>query len=269
MKKNTLPPHNMRLPSADDLARFERARHKVIDQSQGLNGIGTLNEKTIHAVLKHYYSEDDTYHEKRVHAYVADLLINNQILEIQTRNFNALRKKLDAFLSDYDVTIIYPVPYTKWLCWIDLETGEISPKRKSPKKGTVYSIIRELYRIKNYLMHPNLHFIITFLNVEEYRILNGWSRDKKKGSTRKDGLPIGIVGEVHIDTIDDFNKLLPDHLPIPFTTNDYKKAAKVTQAVASTGLNILYSVGIIERIGKQGNAYLYKKSQEETTSITD
>lgn len=45
-----------------------------------------------------------------------------------------MRRKLDAFLKIYPVTIVYPIPHVKWLSWIDEESGEMSPKRKSPKK---------------------------------------------------------------------------------------------------------------------------------------
>lgn len=238
---------------------FEAARQKVLEQNQGTNGIGTLKEKTVHAVLKHYYAPNKQFHEIKVGSYVADIMIDHQIIEIQTRNFNTMRRKLDAFLPYYQVTIVYPVAYTKWIRWINEETGEVSPKRKSPKTGTVYRIIPELYRIKSYLNHPNLNFIICFLDIEESRILNGWSKDKKKGSTRDDGIPVTIVGEVHLNNLDDFKQLLPADLPTHFTSKDYKQKSRVTQKVATTGLHILHHMGVIQRIGKQGHAYLYER----------
>lgn len=239
---------------------FYRACHYLPSQDLTSRGVGTLNEKTIHAVLKNYYSPDTLYHEIKVGNYVADILIGHQILEIQTRNFNTMRKKLDAFLPNYDVTIVYPIAYIKWLCWINDETGEVSSKRKSPKKGTIYSIIPELYRLKNYLTHPNLHFILTFLNVEEYRLLNGWSHDKKRGSSRHDGIPTELIGEIHLHTLADYEQFLPCDLPSVFTTKDYQKHAKVSQRIAGTALNILYHLGLVVRTGKKGNAFLYERA---------
>ena len=242
---------------------FKNACEKIIDQEKHSNGIGTLSEKTIHAVLKHYCCEDESCHEKKVSSYVADILIGDEIIEIQTRNFNTMRKKLEAFLPDHQVTIVYPVVHTKWLRWINEETGEISAPRKSPKTGSFYEIFRELYRIKPYLKHPNLHFKIVRLNVEEYRMLNGWSHDKKRGSTRNDGIPVGYVDELCIDSACDYRKLLPDDLPVPFTTKDYKKSSRLPQGHAVTALNILYYMGVVERVGKQGNAFLYKRIEEK------
>lgn len=237
---------------------FDEACNRMIGLSKGLGGIGTLSEKTIHSVLKYYYAPNTNYHEIKIGSYVADICIDGEIIEIQTRNFNTMRNKLAYFLEEHDVTIVYPVTHTKWLTWLDEDTGEVSGKRKSPKKGTCYQIFPELYRIKTFLQHPNLHFIITLIDVEETRFLNGWSKDRKKGSSRMDGIPTALFDEVRIDTIADYKKLLPEHLPDIFTVKDYKKAAKVSEKTASTALNILFYVGTVERIGKSGNAFSYR-----------
>ena len=87
--------------------------------------IGTLSEKNTHMILKKFISEDETFHEIKVGSYFADVLIDNHIYEIQTANFNKLRDKLNYFLQDHKVTIIYPLPHIKYLQWINQETGEI------------------------------------------------------------------------------------------------------------------------------------------------
>ena len=120
-------------------------------------------------------------------------------MEIQTRSFDKLRTKLDRFLPLYPVTIVYPIPHVKMLYWIDEETGEISKGRKSPLKGSPYLAFPELYKIKAYLKHPNLHLRLALLNMEEYKLLNGWSHDKKKGASRFDRIPVSIEAEVALD----------------------------------------------------------------------
>lgn len=232
----------------------------MIGALQGQNGIGTLREKTIHSVLKYYYAPNPAYHEIRIGSYVADICVDGEIYEVQTRNFNTMRGKLDFFLQEHDVTIIYPVAHTKWLSWLDMETGELSPKRKSPKKGTLYQIIPELYRIKMFIANPRLHFIISLIDVEETRCLNGWSHNKKRGSSRMDGKPVAIFDEVRIDTFSDYMVFLPDTLPGQFTSKDLAKTAKISQGSASTLLNVLLETRIIDRVGKTGNSFLYQKS---------
>lgn len=231
----------------------------MIGELQGQNGIGTLREKTIHSVLKYYYAPDSAYHEIKIGQYVADICVDGEIFEVQTRNFNTMRAKLQYFLQEHEVTIIYPVAHTKWLSWLDMETGELTPKRKSPKTGTPYQIIPELYKIKMFIGNPKLHFIISLIDVEETRYLNGWSYDKKRGSSRMDGIPVDIYDEMRIDTISDYLKFLPDTLPEKFTSKDLSKAAKIPQKRAGTLLNVLLETGTIERIGKIGNSYMYIK----------
>ena len=141
-----------------------------------------------------------------------------KIIEIQTRSFDRMRPKLERFLPLYPVTIVYPIPYCKHVFWIDEETGEISGGRKSPLKGSPYLAFKELYRIKAYLQDPNLTIRLTFLNMEEYKLLNGWSRDKKRGSVRYDRIPVSIEGEMEFTCAQDYVQLIPYDLPEPFTS---------------------------------------------------
>ena len=169
--------------------KFLKASQKIVNHHREKNKIGTLGEKTLHAVLKNYFEPDETKQEIRVGSYYADIFDGEEIIEIQTRQFNKLREKLSVFLKEYPVTIVYPVPGEKHLYWLDQESGELSRGRLSPKKGTPYEICAELYKIKNYLRNPNLHFHILILEVDEYRFLNGWSKDRKRGSSRCDRIP--------------------------------------------------------------------------------
>ena len=43
--------------------QFESAKNKIIGIKRNRNGIGTLSEKTVHAILKNYYEPDEDYHE--------------------------------------------------------------------------------------------------------------------------------------------------------------------------------------------------------------
>jgi hypothetical protein len=238
---------------------FQQSCDKVIGSIKEGTAIGTLGEKTVHSVLKNYLSPDTSCHEIKVGNFYADIVNDNGIIEIQTRSFDKLRKKLDYFLTLQPVTIVYPIPYTKWLRWVNQVTGEISPPRKSPKAGTPYMIIPELYKIKNYLLHPNLKLHIILLNMEEYRFLDGWSKDKKKGSTRCDRIPTQLVDEICIQNVSEYIKLIPPVLTKEFTAKDYKKVSGLYQRDAVTALNILNYVGAVKRIGKIRQAYLYSR----------
>ncbi len=241
-----------------DEARFEQAKQKIIGMNRERQGIGTLGEKTIHAVLKNYYAPDCEMQEIPIENFVADIFTGTEIIEIQTRSFNVMRRKLDTFLKQYPVTIVHPIPHIKWVSWIDEETGEASPKRKSPKKGNPYQAFVELYKIRPFLKNENLHFKFALIDMEEYRLLNGWSRDKKRGSERFDRIPLEFVEEVCIDRREDYMQFVPFDLPEPFTSREFAKCAKIPMRLANVVLLILTDLSVVTRVGRQGNCYLYE-----------
>lgn len=241
-----------------DQVRFEQAKQKIVGIHRQRQGIGTLGEKTIHAVLKNYYAPDTDMHEIPIENFVADIFTGSEIIEIQTRSFNVMRRKLETFLPLYPVTIVHPIPHDKWLSWIDEETGETSSKRKSPKHGSPYLAFPELYKIRPFLKNENLHFRFDLIDMEEYRLLNGWSRDRKKGSERFDRIPVAFVEEVCIDRREDYMQFVPYEIKEPFTSKEFAKCAKIPAKLANVVLLILTDLAIVARVGKQGNSYLYE-----------
>lgn len=242
----------------EENALFEQAKNKIIGIERQRHGIGTLSEKTVHAILKNYYAPDEDMHEIPIENYVADIYTGREIIEVQTRQFNKMRNKLETFLPLYPVTIVYPIPREKWLIWIDEESGELSQKRKSPAKGNAYLAFPELYKIKMFLKDPNLRLKLVLLDMEEYRLLNGWSQDKKKGSTRYDRIPTRIAREVEIECLKDYMRFVPVELEDAFTVKTFAKAAHIRPALAQVTVNILRHVGVIEYTGKEGREYLYR-----------
>lgn len=237
---------------------FETAKEKIIGRERLRHGIGTLAEKTVHAILKNYYAPDEDMHEIPIENYVADIYTGGEIIEIQTRQFNRMREKLKAFLTEYPVTIVYPIPREKWVIWIDEESGEMSKPRKSPAKGNAYMAFKELYKIKMFLKEPNLHLKLVLLDMEEYRLLNGWSEDRKKGSCRYDRIPSCLVEEITVDEPKDYMQFIPYELAEIFSSADFARAAHIRKPLAQTVLNILTYMECVERVGRDGNGYCYK-----------
>ena len=241
-----------------DEKRFETAKDKIIGKYRQRQLIGTLSEKTVHAVIKNYYEPDEDKQEIPIEGLYADIFTGEEIIEIQTRNFDRLREKLNRFLPLYPVTVVLPIPDTKWLIWIDEVTGELTEKRKSPKRGNAYQAFKELYKIKSYLKQENLKIFLLFLDMEEYRLLNGWSNNKKKGSSRYDRIPKKINKELNFTCPKDYMQLMPMELPDIFTVKEFSKYVKITDRQAGLVLNILFYLDVVQRVDKKGNAYLYK-----------
>ncbi|MBP3543902.1 MAG: hypothetical protein J6J86_06710 [Lachnospiraceae bacterium] len=245
-----------------DHTRFLEAYQKTAYANRERNGIGTLGEKTLHALLKNYFEPDESKQEIRMGSYYADIFTGEQIIEVQTRQFNRLRDKLEVFLEKYPVTVVYPVLGKKWLYWLDKESGEVSPGRVSPRKGSVYEVCAELYKIKQYLKHPNLRVHVLVLEAEEYKYLDGWGKNKKKGASKYDRIPTRIMDELCIESLQDYRQLLPEGLQTEFGTQEFAKAAHISRKLAQVVLNILYDTGAVERVGKQGNAWIYREQKK-------
>ena len=241
-----------------DQQAFQAAKDKIIGVDRQRLGIGTLSEKTVHAILKNYYQPDEDHQEIPIENYVADIYNDGEIIEIQTRHFDKMRSKLNCFLPLYPVTIVYPIPREKWLIWIDEESGELSAPRKSPAKGSRYTVFPELYKIKMFLKDPNLRLRLVLIDMEEYKLLNGWSRDRKKGSTRYDRIPTQLVEEVEINCIEDYMQFVPYELEGEFTVKEFGKAAHIPARLAGVVVNILHYMGTIQKTGQRGKAYLYQ-----------
>lgn len=238
--------------------QFEAAKLKIVGKKHNDKGIGTLSEKTVHAVLKLFYEPDEDYHEVAIDGYFADICNDSGIIEIQTRGMNKLRGKLETFLPNYEVTIVYPMPYNKWLAWIDESSGETSELRKSPRHFNIYDAFFELYKIKMFLKDPNIRIHLLLMDMEEYKLLNGWNETRKRGATRYDRIPIGIRKIIRLERPEDYMLFIPYELEGDFTVKDFAKAAKISNETAGLALNILNYMGTVSRVGKSGKAYLYR-----------
>lgn len=238
-------------------SRFFEACQRVLTDDREKKGIGTLSEKTVHAVLKEYYEPDGESHEIKIGNYVADIVGENGIVEIQTRNLSKLKPKLECFLEATDVTVVHPVAKIKYLRWLDEETGELSKPRRSPKPADEFSVMWELYSLKEFIKNPRFHFVVCFLEIEEIRSLNGWSKDKKKGSTRFDRIPKRLLGELCLYSKEDYWQFLPTDVEKDFTSAEFAAALGKSRDTARQTLNILEAAGLVERTGNKGRNILY------------
>ena len=235
---------------------FSEALETALSRSR--ESIGTYKEKTLHHTLKLYYGGLYST-EANIGRFVADVVRDDGIYEIQSKAFYRMTSKLEAFSSVNPVTVVYPVTVSKNIIWADTETGEVVSRSKSPKKGSVYSILPELYSLRNFLKNENLTFICALVECDEYRYADGYGKDKKKRATKVDIIPTCLKDEIQICGSEDYKIFLPDSLPEVFTSSDYSKATKLRRGDASKALLVLTEVGAVSRVGTKGNSILYSK----------
>jgi hypothetical protein len=210
------------------------------------SGIGTLNEKSVHAFLKNRFEPNADSQEIRVGGFIADIVGENGIIEIQTGAFSRLQKKLKAFLSVGHVTVVYPVVTAKKIQ--NVETGKISG---SPKKCTKWHFLSETYSIRDFLKNDNLSFVLVFLTVIETRSGVG------KKAVKLGKAPDKILEEKRLDGIKDFS-YFTDDLPSPFTQKIFSDTAKLYGLDAWRALHALVAADLVKETFKKGNTKYYE-----------
>ena len=240
-----------------DKMRFAEARRKLLEKPQS-KGIGTLSEKTVHAVLKEYYGGGEENKEIPLGGFVADVVSEDGVIEIQTRALYRLERKLEALLPLCRVTVVYPIEARKYLLDIDPDSGELISKRLSPKRVKIWHGIAELYGIRKFLGDENLTVRFPVLTVEETRIR---AAEKKRRADKIDKLPADMTEEVVIRRKEDIAALLPEELPDGFTSAEFAKLCRINADTAGKCIRVLSVMGIITEYGKQGRCKLWKKTE--------
>ena len=129
--------------------------------------IGLLNEKPLHAALKHWYARPDDRFETLVDGFVIDIVRGDLLIEIQTGNFAALREKLMTLVAKHRVRLVYPIAHQKWIIK-EVTAGEgQAQRRKSPKRGGVEELFRELVSFPELLVQRNFSLEILLIQEEE------------------------------------------------------------------------------------------------------
>lgn len=227
------------------------------------SGINLQNEGSLHAALKDWYAKPGDRFEVKVADYIIDIVRDDQLLEIQTKNFSAMKKKLKFLLeNNYEIQLIHPITVDKWIVKEDIDQNIIS-RRKSPKRGKLVDIFAELIRIPHLLREFLLHkksfsLVLLFIDEEEIR------RDDGKGSWRRKGVSIVDRKLLHVrdhyyfQAKADFLSLLPSHLNEPFSTKTLAKSIGCTVHDARKLSYTYKKMGLIVEVGKQGNQLLYQ-----------
>ena len=245
-----------------DSERFAQAVSRAAARERG--GIGTMGEKGIHNTLKHYFQPDESCHEIPVGGYVADAVAERGVIEIQTRGFSRMRKKLESFLAVTRVTIVYPCVVKKKVYRVDKTTGEVVSSYRSPKKEDEYGVFWELSTIRDLLLNGRLSVCVVLLEAEEFRpadMPRGRGRRLRGGANGVERLPTGLVGEVWLECPLDYARYIPAGLPEQFDSVEFSSAAGLRVDRARSLLSVLNAVGLVERVGKRGNAYLYRVAE--------
>ena len=222
--------------------------------------IGTLNEKPLHAALKEWYARADDRFEVLVDGYVIDIVRGELLIEIQTGNFSSIKRKLVKLVANHPVRLVYPIAQEKWLIKLKKNGQDRAERRKSPKRGTIEELFRELLRFPELMLEPNFSIDVLFIQEEELRRHDEKRRWRRRGWVTVERRLLTVVDQRGFKTAEDFEALLPDGLPGEFTTSDLAAASGKPRSLAQKMTYCLCKMNVITRIGKQGRYYLYART---------
>jgi hypothetical protein len=172
------------------------------------------------------------------------------LIEIQTRNFAAIKSKLIRLVRSHQVRLVHPIVQEKWIV---RPSGDGVVRRKSPARGRVEHLFRELVSIPQLLSSPNFSLDILMISEEEVR------RYEEKRQWRRRGW--GIEGRRLLKVLDqrlfersaDWLRFLPVGVE-SFTTNDLATAMAARGELAQKMAYCLREGRVIELIGRRGRS---------------
>ncbi len=228
--------------------------------------IGVLAERSLHAALKKWYAQPGDQIEVPLEGFHIDLVRGDLLIEIQTRNFFALKRKLARLLENHRLRLVHPIAQEKWLVRVAPDGVTAISRRRSPKRGTFNDIFDELVSIPTLLAHPNFSLEILLIHEQEIRRVRG-AREKPAKRTRfprdwdrHDHQLLAVIDSRLIESLDDLGAFLPDNLPAPFTNRELANALGGNYRRAQSMTYVMRQIGILERVGRRGRAILYRET---------
>ena len=224
--------------------------------------VGTLGEKPLHAALKRWYAEDGDRVEEPVDGFVVDLVRNGLLIEIQTRGFSSMKHKLAKLLDRHTVRLVHPIAVEKWIVKLDTE-GKVASRRRSPKRGAAVDLFGELVSFPELVADAAFTLELLLIREEEARRFDdkkGWRRWRRRGWVVEERRLLEVVDRLVIGSPQALASFLPRELPREFTTADLAGALRRHRRLAQQMTYCLRRLGIIERVGKDGNGIVYSRA---------
>ncbi len=229
----------------------------MIDLKKLQNNIGTLQESSLHATLKKWIEKPGDKLEEPYGNYLIDIVRDDLLIEIQTKNFSAIKKKIVNLIQHHKICLVHPISQDKWITNIDVQFNKIIRRRLSPLHRSYIDIFEELIRIPDLISHPNLTIEIYLVQTEEIRKNDGKGSWRRRGWSICDRKLIGVLGKKEFRNPYDFLDLIPKILDIPFTNLELAQALNRSIRLARKMSYCLRKMGILNVIGKKSKYLLY------------
>ena len=217
--------------------------------------IGELNERSLHRALKARYAAPGSVTEQVVDGFVADVLIGDSIVEIETSAFSGLKRKLPRLLERFRVTLVHPIARDRYI--VKQSNGDApATRRRSPRHDSVFFVFNPLASIPALLEHPNLTLEIVMVAVEEIRVP---ARRRRHQWATVDKRLVEVQETIRVSSMADLFDRLDASLPPTFTTRQLATAMASPRRLGQQAAFCFRQAGVAEICGKEGNALVYRR----------
>lgn len=223
------------------------------------NGINVYNEKSLHAALKEWYRQPDDRLEVRVDGYIIDLVRGDQLVEIQTGSFSPLKRKLAALAERHAVRLVFPIAQEKWIVHLPEDERGACQRRKSPKRGRVEQVFKELVYIPRLIQNENFSLEVLLIREEELRRHEANKAWRRRGWVTQERRLLSVLDRHVFQTTQDLARLLPLDLPSPFTARELAQAMHQPDWLAHKMIYCFKALEVVIPDGKRGKALLYRR----------
>lgn len=235
--------------------RFLKAIEAAEENEEG--GIGTYRERSQHKVLKYFFEQDPAFHEIPLRSYIADICRDDQIYEIQTSGFENLTSKLEDFLTDHKVTVVFPAPIIKTVIWTDTETGETITGRRVRRNSDKFKLLSELVYISKYISDDKFKVIVVETEIKDIRLLDGRGADKKIKATKVDKIPVKVIDLKFLSSVEDIKIFAEIEDGVLYTRADFQKKFGLIRRNLSCAIKTLMLLGIIKENSRKNRKVFY------------
>jgi hypothetical protein len=219
-----------------------------------------MTEYTLHSEIKRWYMGSGDELEVKVDDFIIDVLRDNLLIEIQTGNFSAIKKKLNKLLlNSNQVRLVYPIAQLKWIVHVS-RSGEFVRRRKSPKKGKVTDLFYELVHAPSLIKDKNFSLEVLLIEEEEIRCNDGRGSWRRRGASVKDRKLLKIFDRIVFEDSNDFLEFLPEELNDHFTNKVLAQKLGVSVRLAQKITYCLRKMDAISVAGKRRNQLLFQVS---------
>ncbi len=207
--------------------------------------------------------------EVSVDGFVIDVVRGDVLVEIQTKSFSSIKRKLTQLTATHKVVLVHPIASEKWIVRLTTKRDgtEVRQRRRSPKRGRPDDIFRELVSIPRLFQSQNFALHVVLIREEEVRLHDKKRAWRRKGWVTHERHLLEVVEHHLYESASDMAKFLPADLPQDFTTAELVVPGR-PRWLAQKMAYCLREMGVIEAIGKRGNAIMYRRAERELAAAS-